>query len=82
MRFLKRAVVCAAVVLIVLLGLLAYTFTGKRLDLRSYPTASNFSGNSTPNSATLPEVTLSLIECGKMMSKQVFIFRGGSWSEN
>lgn len=75
----KRILLWATVAVVALLGLLVYTFTPSRLDVAAYP-APVFQ---TPalNPSALPETSLSLIKCGKMMSKQVFVFRGGSWSE-
>ncbi len=74
-----RVLLWASVAVVALLGLLVYTFTPSRLDVAAYR-APVFH---TPalNPSALPETSLSLIKCGKMMSKQVFVFRGGSWTE-
>jgi N-acyl homoserine lactone hydrolase len=80
-RILKRIVMLIAVLLAVLLALLAYTFSPRQIDVKAYE-AESTSFHPRENTGTLPEVTLSLIKCGKMMSKQVFVYRGGSWSEN
>jgi glyoxylase-like metal-dependent hydrolase (beta-lactamase superfamily II) len=78
-RLIRRILLWATVAAVTLLGLLVYTFTPSRLDVAAYPAAVF----QTPvlNPSALPETSLSLIKCGKMMSKQVFVFRGGSWSE-
>jgi N-acyl homoserine lactone hydrolase len=78
-KLFKRTLLFLLIVLLVALGLLATTFTAKRIDVEAYK------GNSDvfeeKNSlATVPEVTLSIIPCGKMLSKQAFVYRGGSWS--
>lgn len=75
----RRLLLLAITVVVVLLGLLVYTFTPSRLDVSTYPTPVFQTPDSSPTG--LPETSLSLIKCGKMMSKQVFVFRGGSWSE-
>lgn len=75
----RRLLIWVIVAVVAMLALFGYTFTPSRLDVAAYP-ASMFQ---TPalNPSALPETSLSLIKCGKMMSKQVFVFRGGSWSE-
>jgi N-acyl homoserine lactone hydrolase len=81
-RFLKRVVLLLVVALVVGLGLLASTFTAKRIDVEAYTDDSDtFVTGEKFDAAKLPETTLSIIKCGKMMSKQAFIYRGGSWSE-
>jgi glyoxylase-like metal-dependent hydrolase (beta-lactamase superfamily II) len=75
----RRLLLLAITAVVVLLGLLVYTFTPSRLDVSAYPAPVFQTPDSSPSA--LPETSLSLIKCGKMMSKQVFVFRGGSWSE-
>ncbi|MFY9609781.1 MAG: MBL fold metallo-hydrolase [Blastocatellia bacterium] len=75
----KRLLLGTGIILVVLLALLVYSFTPADLDVSAYPEPvfqASLSGAS-----ALPETSLSLIKCGKMMSKQVFVFRGGNWSE-
>ena len=76
----KRIVFAAIILVVVLVASLAYTFAPAKLDVSDY--AESAFSTSDPNPSTLPETTLSLIKCGKMMSKQAFVFRGGSWSED
>lgn len=76
----KRTLLWTAAAVVGLLALLVYTFTPATLDVAAYPEP--VFQASTPDPSILPETSLSLIECGKMISKQVFIFRGGSWSES
>jgi N-acyl homoserine lactone hydrolase len=81
-RFLKRAFLLLLLLLLVGFGLLASTFTAKRIDVEAYKGDSDkFIVNEELDAAKLPETTLSIIKCGKMISQQAFIFRGGSWSE-
>lgn len=75
----KRIVLGAGVAVVALLALLLYTFTPAKLDVAAYPEPVFAPSNR--NASALPETSLSLIECGKMMSKQIFVFRGGRWSE-
>ena len=75
----KRIPLIAGTVILGLLALLGYTFTPKAIDVSAYEAgALTFERGKDSNPSTLPDVTLSLIKCGKMMSKQVFVFRGGS----
>lgn len=82
MRILKKVLRVCAIIILLLLVLFAYSFTAKKLDPSACPEAADFSGRTVTNPANLPEVTLSIIKCGRMMSKQVFVYRGGKWSEN
>lgn len=63
------------------LGLLAYTFVPRTLDVAAYEAGTTEFHPASQNLAALPEVELSLIKCGKMISKQSFVYRGGSWSQ-
>ncbi len=75
-RLLKRFLLSAALLLLILFGLLLYSFIPMKLDVVSDETG--FSpAKSGP--ALLPEVTLSLLNTGKMSSRQAFAYRGGSW---
>jgi N-acyl homoserine lactone hydrolase len=76
----KTTLLWMAAAVVGLLALLVYSFTPAKLDVAAYP-ESVFQA-SAPDPSSLPETYLSLIECGKMMGKQVFMFRGGSWSKN
>jgi N-acyl homoserine lactone hydrolase len=81
-RFVKRFFLLLVILVIVAFGLLANTFTAKRLDVERYKGDSdNFASGGKFDAAKLPETQLSIIKCGKMISKQAFIYRGGSWSE-
>src|SRR5262245_2222204 len=77
-RFFKRTIAVLVLLLAGFLIWLAFTFTAATIDVRAYP-AETFAEGTRP-SATLPDVKLSLIECGKVMSRQAFVYRGGSWS--
>jgi N-acyl homoserine lactone hydrolase len=80
-RLLKRVFLLFVLLLIVGLGLLASTFTAKKLDLEVYKgNSDSFVSPEIIDPAKLPETTLSIIKCGKMISQQAFVFRGGSWS--
>src|SRR5713101_2613032 len=81
LRLLKRIMLLVAALLIALVASLAYSFSPQQIDVKAYETGST-TFHSSINTNMLPGVTLSLIKCGKMMSKQVFIYRGGSWSAN
>src|SRR5689334_11121190 len=78
-KIIKRTVLFLMIILLVALGLLASTFTAKKIDIEAYKGNSDvFAEKTSPPS--LPEVTLSIIPCGKMLSKQAFVYRGGNWS--
>jgi N-acyl homoserine lactone hydrolase len=80
-RLLKRFLLLLLILLVVGFGLLASTFTAKKLDVETYKGDSDsFAGRPAIEPAKLPETTLSIIKCGKMLSQQAFVFRGGSWS--
>ena len=80
-RVLKRTLLTLLLIIVVLLGLLVYSFSPRKLDVNAYAADTTEFHPANLNPATLPEVTLSLIKCGKMLSKQVFVYRGGSLSE-
>src|ERR1051325_7032778 len=81
-RFLKRVFLLLLLLVIVGLGLLATTFTAKTIDVERYKGDSDkFAANENTDPTKLPETMLSIIECGKMISKKAFVYRGGSWSE-
>jgi N-acyl homoserine lactone hydrolase len=80
-RIIKRAAIALILVVLVLIGLLATTFTAKPIDVASYDQSTRtFSDNTAPDPSSLPEVSLSIIKCGLMTSKESFVYRGGSWS--
>jgi hypothetical protein len=81
-RFVKRAFLLLVILLVVAFGLLATTFTAKRLDVEAYKGDSDtFVVRESFHPVPLPETRLSIIKCGKMTSRQAFVYRGGSWSE-
>src|SRR5262245_5374050 len=80
-RLLKRLLGAIGVVLLLLIGLLIYSFTPKNLDLSAYgPDTTSFAA---PNldPARLPEVKLSIIKAGSMPARKLFAYRGGSFRE-
>src|SRR5436190_7538927 len=80
-KSLRRILLLFAVLLAVALALLAYTFLPRTLDVSAYEAGATDFHPANLNAAALPDVQLSLIKCGKMISKQAFIYRGGSWNE-
>src|SRR5436853_149087 len=75
---LKRALWTIAIVILGLLLVLGYTFKGKALDISSYESMPpQFEPGKDVTSEPV-EVTLSLIKCGKMTSKEIFVYRGGN----
>ena len=75
----RRILLVAGIVVLILLALIGYSFTAKTIDVSAYEAgAPTFERGKDSDPASLPEVTFSLIKCGKMMSKQVFVYRGGS----
>src|SRR5688500_16768678 len=80
-RLFKRIMLLVVALVIALATALLYSFSPRQIDIKEYQAEATSFGPSV-NTNALPDVTLSLIKCGKMMSKQVFVYRGGSWSEN
>ena len=79
---LKRTLQAVLLILCVLLALLAYTFIPRKIDTAAYSAAATeFQPRADVDATALPDISLSIIKCGKMISKQAFIYRGGSWSE-
>lgn len=76
-RLAKLIIKIAGLVVILMLALLAYTFVPMKLSVDQ--TGLSFSTNRKPDSASLPEVKLSLLKAGKMTSQQSFSWRGGKW---
>jgi glyoxylase-like metal-dependent hydrolase (beta-lactamase superfamily II) len=65
----------------ILIALLIYTFTPKKLDVEAYQSgATSFAANNL-DPAKLPEIMLSIIKAGKMPSLKLFAYRGGSPGE-
>jgi uncharacterized membrane protein len=80
-RALKRSFGMIGIVLLILIALLIYTFTPKKLDVEAYQSgATSFAANNL-DPAKLPEITLSIIKAGKMPARKLFAYRGGSPSE-
>ena len=79
-RIVKRTLTSLLIILVVSIALLGYSFLPARLDVNAYKSDDTFQSSAVGDPASLPEVTLSVIECGKMKSKQSFVFLGGSWS--
>ncbi|HMX27173.1 MAG TPA: MBL fold metallo-hydrolase [Blastocatellia bacterium] len=59
-------------------GFLAYSFAPVKLDAGAAP---SFSTQQKRDPAQLPEVSLSLLKAGKMPSRKLFAYRGGSAGE-
>src|SRR4051794_6219170 len=79
---LKRSLLAAGFVFACLIALLAYTFMPRPIDVRAYESESTvFHSSDVASINRPPDLMLSLIKCGKMISKQSFVYRGGSWSE-
>ena len=65
-----------AVLLIILLASIIYSFSPSQIDVNAYKTGST-AFHPSNNTNALPKIELSLIKCGRMMSKQIFVYRGG-----
>ena len=80
-RLLRRILLVAGLGLVLALGLLVYSFTPRTLDVRAYEGDTTTFHPANLDAAILPEVQLSIIKCGEMTSRQVFVYRGGSWGQ-
>ena len=81
-RTLKRVLLSVIVIIVAATALLGYTFWPATLDVNAYKSDGSPETPFIGLSDQRPAVTLSLIKCGKMMSRQSFVFLGGSWTEN
>jgi glyoxylase-like metal-dependent hydrolase (beta-lactamase superfamily II) len=79
---LKRALLSLGAIVVAAIALLGYTFLPATLDVNVYKSDGFLENPFNGDSDLGPEVTLSLIRCGKMVSRQSFVFLGGSWSES
>ena len=79
-RIVKRTLTSVLIILVVSIALIGYSFVPTRLDVKAYHSSDTF--QSPADTASLPEVALSVIECGRMKSRQSFVFLGGSWAED
>ena len=81
-RVIKRLFLAIAAAAVLGVGLIAYTFVPEKIDVARYQSELNsFTATRPTDPASLPSVSLSLIKCGKMISRESFIFLGGRWSE-
>ncbi len=80
-RVLKKSLIAIGIILLVLIALLTYSFTPKKLDVEAYQSGSTSFAANNPDPAKLPAVALSLINAGKMPARKLFAYRGGSVSE-
>src|SRR5689334_15995777 len=80
-RGLRRILLLFTALLVAALGLLAYSFLPRKIDVQAYEAGATDFHPASHSAATLPDVQLSLIKCGKMISKQAFVYRGGNWNE-
>jgi hypothetical protein len=79
-NWLKLTLKITGITIVGLLALLLYTFLPMKLDVAANQTLAPASAPDRPDPARLPEVRLSILKTGKMPAKQVFAYRGGSWS--
>lgn len=80
-RSLRLGLRTTVLIVVLLLALLAYTFVPMKLDVAAKQAGNTFSTNRKPDPASLPDVKLSLLKAGKMLSQQSFSWRGGKWGE-
>lgn len=80
-RTLKRSLGVIGIAMLVLIALLIYTFTPKKLDVEAYQSGSTSFAASRLDPSKLPETTLSIIKAGKMPARKMFAYRGGAVSE-
>jgi N-acyl homoserine lactone hydrolase len=80
-KILKRVALLWAMLILLALALLVGTFTAKTIDVEAYKGNSDkFVRVESTHALGLPDTTLSIIKCGKLVSKPAFVYRGGSWS--
>ncbi len=66
-------------ILLALIGLFIYTLLPANLDTGE--TGGEFAAGSVPAKEHPPDVSLSILKTGKMLSQQMFSWRGGNWGE-
>lgn len=78
-KFLLRFFLLVGLVLLVSIGLFIYSFMPMNLDISEAETVNKF----TPpvESADKPDVSLSILKTGKMLSQQMFSWRGGEFGK-
>lgn len=67
----------AGLLSVILLGLLVFSFMPMKLPVAA---EGAFTTTNKPDSTDLPEVRISILKTGKMLSRQVFVWRGGNWN--
>jgi len=80
-KFLRRFLLFAGLLVLVLLCLFVYTLLPGNLDTSGAEANQRFvpaAGRAKENS---PDVSLSILKTGKMISQQMFSWRGGKWGE-
>jgi N-acyl homoserine lactone hydrolase len=78
---LKRILLVLGGALLAAVALLAYPFVPRTLDVEADATETTSFHPDERGRELLPEVSLSLIKCGVMISRESFVYRGGSWGE-
>lgn len=80
-KFLFRFFLIVVLVLIVLIGLFVYTLMPAKLDTGAAETNKAFAPAKALAKENPPEVSLSILKTGKMLSQQMFSWRGGKFGE-
>ncbi len=80
-RTARRLLGVIGIALLVLIALLVYTFTPRKLNVEAYQSSSTTFAANGLDPARLPEVTLSIIRAGSMPARKLFAYRGGGLSE-
>jgi len=78
-KILRRIFLIVSLVLLVLLGLFIYTLMPGNLDTHGAESAHEFVP--AVSDAKKPDVSLAILKTGKMISQQMFSWRGGKWGE-
>jgi glyoxylase-like metal-dependent hydrolase (beta-lactamase superfamily II) len=81
-KFLLRFLLLAGLVLLILIGLFVYSLMPMNLDMSGAEASNNFVSPGGALKENAPEVSLSILKTGKMLSQQMFSWRGGKFGVN
>ncbi len=80
-KILKRLLLLVLLMVIVLLGLFVYSLLPMNLDTGGEEASNKFAAPIAHQTAEKPDVSLSILQTGKMLSQDMFSYRGGAFGK-
>lgn len=80
-KFLLRFFLLTGLVMLILIGLFIYTLLPMNLDTSGAEASNKFAAPAAGQTAEKPDVSLSLLQTGKMLSQDMFSYRGGAFGK-